>query len=109
MPQVKELHGHRYTVISPNTQFARRIQRNFENSSDVDLRDAYGSCSRAKENAYAYCRAREREFGSYNGVITGHNSMTFTYAFTGVCEGQWYLVYITKWGDYALKLDKKEA
>ena len=103
------LHGHNYTVIRPHTQHAQRIIDRFNNSSDVELRDVYGSYSRAKENAYEYCRDREREFGSYNGVITSHNSMQFTYAFTGVCEGQWYLIYITRTADYAVKLDKKEA
>ena len=104
-----KLHGHNYTVIRPHTKNAQRIIEMFNNSSDVELRDVYGSYSRAKENAYAYCRDREREFGSYNGVITGHNSMQFSYAFTGICEGQWYLIFITRWGDYAVKLDKKEA
>jgi len=107
MAKTISLHGHNYTLISPKTQFAERIKSNFNNSSDVDLRDAYGSYSRAKENAYAYCREREREFSSYNGVIASHNSMQFTYAFTGWCDGKLYLIYITKDHDYALEIEER--
>lgn len=102
------LHGHNYTVVRPHTQHAQRFWEAFCRSSDVELRDVYGSYSRAKENAYEYCREREREFSSYNGVITGHNAMTFSYAFTGWCEGKKYLIYITKYGDYAIDISEVE-
>lgn len=107
MAKTITLHGHNYTVISPNTQFARRIKRQFDYSSDVTLDDVYGSYSYAKARAYEYCRAREHEFSSYDGVITGHNSMTFSYAFTGWCEGKLYLIYITKCHDYALEIEAR--
>ena len=102
MAKTITLHGHTYTVMSPKSQQARRVWDSYMRSDEVDLRDAYGRCSRAKENAYEYCRAREREFNSYDGVITGHNSSTFSYAFTGRYEGKKYLIYITKDHDYAI-------
>lgn len=102
MAKTITLHGHNYTVMSAKTQRAKDVWNAYMRSSEVDLRDAYGRCSRVKENAYEYCRAREREFNSYDGVITGHNSHTFSYAFTGRYEGKKYLIYITKDHDYAI-------
>lgn len=107
MAKTITLHGHNYRVISPKTQFASRIKRQFDNSSDVTLDDCYGSYSCAKARAYEYCRERELEFSSYDGVITGHNSMTFSYAFTGWCDGKLYLIYITKCYDYALEIERR--
>lgn len=103
------LNNHHYTVVNAGTEQARRMKRAFDRSTDVELRDAYGRYSREKEHAYEYCRDREREFGSYNGVITGHNSCQFSYAFTGKCEGKWWLIYITKDHDYAIELEEWEA
>ena len=102
MAKTINLNGHNYTVINPNTERARHILRAFERSSDVELCDVYGRYSNAKANAYRYCRDREREFGSYNGVITGYNTCTFSYAFTGFAEGKHWLIYITVAGDYAI-------
>lgn len=102
MAKTINLHGHNYTVINPSTQRAKQILRAYLRSSDATLDEAYGSYSRAKLDAYNYCRCREREFNSYDGVITGHNCMTFSYVFTGWCEGKKYLIYITKDNDYAI-------
>ena len=100
-----KLHGHNYRVIAPKTLQAKRIWDSFCNSSDSRLDEVYGHYSQAKANAIEYCYAREREFDSYNGVITGHNSMTFSYAFVGWCEGKKYLIWITRCSDYAIELD----
>lgn len=108
MPTIN-LHGHNYRVIRPNTQQAERVIRDFEYSSDTELSDVYGRYSKAKENAYEYCRARERECDSYNGVITGHNSMTFSYAFTTWQDGHKYLVWITKCNDYAIDITNRNV
>ena len=102
MAKTITLHGHDYVVINPSTERAQRILRAFLRSDEATLDEAYGRYSQAKANAYEYCRSREREFNSYDGVITGHNCMTFSYAFTGYCEGKKYLVYITKDYDYAI-------
>lgn len=102
MAKTINLHGHDYVVINPRTQRAKSILRAFLRSDEVTLDEAYGRYSHAKASAYEYCRAREREFGSYDGVITGHNTCAFSYAFTGFCEGKRYLVYITKDYDYAI-------
>lgn len=103
MAKTITLNGHNYTLMTPSQ--AQRAYRAFERSDDVILDDVYGRCSRAKERAYEYCRDREREMNSYNGVITGHNTCTFSYAFTGWCEGKQYFVYITKDHDYARALE----
>lgn len=102
MAKTIKLHGHNYTVISPKTQRAQHVLHAYLRSNDATLDEVYGSYSGAKASAYEYCRDREREFSSYDGVITGHNCTTFSYAFTGYCEGKKYLIYITKGGDYAI-------
>lgn len=102
MAKTITLHGHRYTVINASTERAQHIYRAFLRSDEATLDEAYGRYSHAKANAYEYCRAREREFDSYDGVITGHNTCTFSYAFTGLCEGKKYLIYITASNDYAI-------
>ena len=103
MAKTITLHGHNYTLMTPS--YANGAYSRFCRSSDVDLYDVYGRFSQAKARAYEYCRDREREFGSYNGVITGANCMAFSYAFTGFCEGKEYFVYITKDHDYAIPME----
>ena len=103
MAKTITLNGHTYKVMRPS--YARQAYDKFLRSNDVELRDVYGSYSQAKENAYAYCRAREREFNSYDGVIASHCIMNFTYAFTGYAEGKRYFVYITKYHDYVIALE----
>ena len=102
MAKTITLHGHNYTVVNPNTTRAQNMLRNYLRSSDATLDEAYGRYSRAKANAYEYCRDREREFNSYDGVVASHNTCQFSYAFTGYCEGKKYLVYITKDAEYAI-------
>jgi len=104
MAKTINLNGHNYSVINPNTERARQIVRAWTCSWDVDLDDAYGTYSRAKENAYEYCRQRERECNSYNGRITGHNSSVFSYAFTCKVGDKMYLIYITHCNDYAIDI-----
>lgn len=102
MAKTITLNGHNYTVINANTERAHHIHKAYLRSYDSSLDSVYGRYSHAKANAFEYCRAREREFNSYDGVITGYNTCAFSYAFTGYCEGKKYLVYITKGGDYAI-------
>lgn len=97
------LHGHNYTVMTKAQ--ADKAWRAFDRSTDVELSDVYGRYSGAKARAFEYCRAREREFGSYNGVITSYNTCMFTYAFTGFFEGKEYLIYITPSYDYAIPME----
>ena len=104
MAKTINLHGHNYVVINPNTDRAYNIYSAFLRSSDSTLDDAYGRYSHAKANAYEYCRDRERECNSYDGVITGHNTCTFSYAFTCSDNGRDYLVYITHANDYAIDI-----
>ena len=105
MAKTIQLHGHNYTVINPKTQRAQHVLHAYLRSNDATLDEVYGSYSGAKASAYEYCRAREREFNSYDGVITGHNCMAFSYAFTGWCEGKKYLIYITKDADYDIEYE----
>lgn len=102
MAKTITLHGHTYQVISPTSQRAQHIWRAYFRSNDATLDEVYGRYSSAKARAYEYCREREREFDSYDGVITGYNTCTFSYAFTGYCEGKKWLIYITKDHDYAI-------
>lgn len=106
MAKTINLYGHTYEVMSPNTQRAKSIYEAFMRSYDCDLRDVYGSFSRAKENAMEYCRARERECQSVDGVITSYCIMQFTYSFSCKDEnGDFWLIHITKSHDYAIPMD----
>lgn len=100
-----KLHGHNYVVVNPSTSRAQNMYRNYVRSNDATLDEVYGRYSSAKARAYEYCREREREFSSYDGVIAGYNTCQFSYAFTGWCEGKKYLIYITKDADYAIDYD----
>lgn len=103
MAKTITLHGHTYTVINASTERAHHIYRAYLRSNDATLDEAYGRYSVYKARAYEYCRDREREFNSYDGVITGHNTCTFSYAFTGKDENdKKWLIYITKERDYAI-------
>lgn len=102
MAKTITLHGHTYTVMSATSERAQHVWRAYMSSNDATLDEVYGRYSNAKARAYEYCRDREREFSSYDGVITGHNTCTFSYAFTGYCEGKKWLIYITKDHDYAI-------
>ena len=103
MTKTINLHGHTYEVMRPS--YARQAYNKFLRSNDLELIDVYTSYSRAKANAYKYCKARQNEFNSYNGVIASYCSTNFTYAFTGCCEGKEYFVFITKTHDYAIALE----
>ena len=98
------LHGHNYTLVTAPAK-VRDFYDAFCRSSDVELGDVYGHYSGDKACAMEYCRDREREFGSFNGVITSHCIMQFTYSFTGKGDdGNWYLIRITKDYDYAMRI-----
>lgn len=103
MAKTINLHGHNYTVMTKSQ--ARSAYQRFLRSYDATLDCVYGRCSQAKVRAYEYCRDREREFDAYDGVITGYNTCTFSYAFTGCFELKRYFVYITKDHDYAIALE----
>lgn len=104
MAKTITLHGHNYELVTAPAKKAE-FWNSFARSNDVELRDVYGSYSYAKENAYRYCRDREREFNSFDGVITSYCIMQFTYSFTGICDGKRYLIRITKDHDYAIPLE----
>lgn len=67
MAKTITLHGHNYIVMSKSK--AQSAYRAFTRSSNYDLRDVYGRYSRAKENAFNYCLARQSEFDAYDGGV----------------------------------------
>lgn len=107
MAKTIKLYGHNYEIVNPNTQRAKDMFHKFLRSYDSCLDDVYAyHHSRAKDNAYEYCREREREFNSLDGVITSYNTWMFTYAFTGKDEeGKKWLIYIMPNHDYAIDYD----
>ena len=89
--------------------YNRRIYYAFMHSQDCDLRDVYYSFSREKENAMKYCRQREYECKSLDGVITSYCKTNFTYSFS--CkdkDGILWLIHITKSHDYAIPMELLE-
>lgn len=103
MAKTIQLAGHTYELVTAPTK-ANRMYMAWLGSHDYSLDCVYGSYSGAKERAFEYCRDRERELNSYNGVISSHNLMMFTYAFTCTYEGVDYLIYITPSHDFAVPL-----
>lgn len=45
------------------------------------LEDVYNSYSSAKRSAYNYCKKLQEKYNGYQGRITSHNCMVFTYEF----------------------------
>ena len=103
MPKTINLDGHNFTVMTQAQ--AKDLYNRFLRSNTTSLYEAYERPSRAKENAYEYCRDLERRFNSWDGVITGYNTCTFSYAFTGEMNGVRYFVYITKDYDRIIPMD----
>ena len=104
MAKTITLYGHSYEQVTAPKRI-QRMQDAFNASYCSRLDEVYGSYSGAKARAIEYCYAREREFGSLNGVITSYCTCFFTYAFTGEDEfGRLWLIYITPNHDYACLL-----
>ena len=103
MAKTIKLAGHTYELVTAPKK-ARTMYEKWLSSSDYELYDVYRSYSGAKARAFEYCRERERELNSLNGVIASHSIMMFTYAFTCSYEGVEYLIYITPSHDFAVSL-----
>ena len=91
-------------ILKGNTAKAVSLYESFLRGSCSHINHAYERPSQAKLNAFEYCIGLELKCRSNDGVITGHNTSTFSYAFTcESVEGATYLVYITKDNNYVVK------
>lgn len=62
----------------------------------TELSDVYGRWSKAKEDAFAYCKKIQSDFDGYDGRIAAHCINFFSYDFRFKVEGREYLMHITK-------------
>lgn len=67
------------------------------------LYNVYDRWSRAKDNAFEYCKNLQCKFDGLGGYICSHNTCMFTYGFVCMLEGKRYLVYITKEHNYIME------
>lgn len=82
----------------------------WNNSNDRELYHVYNNYSRAKVNAFEYCKEKQYQMHGYDGRITSHNSQVFCYGFlydetieeTG--EIIQHLYYITPYNEYDIPL-----
>lgn len=73
-------------------------------SSHTSLRDAYGSYSRAKEDAWEYCKELMNKKNGYGLKVITANSFMFTAGFLFVEDGTEKFMYITKSKDIAVEV-----
>lgn len=65
-------------------------------TANVELSDCYKNYSRAKENAYNYCRDMYTALDGYHFRITGYNCNTFTCAYLFDTDENQYIVIHTR-------------
>lgn len=70
------------------------------------LWECYGHCSRAKENAFEYCRGLVGKYNGGRGAIIGYNTNTFSYGFIGYIDNREAFFYITKDYDRYIFIDE---
>jgi hypothetical protein len=76
----------------------------YKRSSATTLRDVYDSWSRAKENAYEYCRNLMAEKNGHGFRIITANTFMFTAGFEFEEDGKQMFMYITKTKDVAVEI-----
>lgn len=78
----------------------------YNNSYNYSLWDVYASFSRAKENAFNYCKQLAANCNGSAVKIIGANSNTFSAGFLCELEGKPAFVYITKDYDHYIFIDE---
>lgn len=69
------------TVKDKMNKTMRNAYEAYKRATASELWEVYGSYSRAKENAIAYCKRLQYQLGGWGGRIISHNSMIFSYGF----------------------------
>lgn len=83
-------------TIKNMTERERNAYRGYTRSTASTLWDVYGRWSRAKEQAFDYCRSLCYEYGGYDLRIITANTFIFTAGFTFTAEdGRECFMYIT--------------
>ena len=79
---------------------------NYRSATATNLWDVYTTFSKAKRNAYDYCRRVQYEMHGTAGRICSANTYQFTYAFTYVNDnGKESLCYITPSNNYTFEIE----
>ena len=83
------------------TRAQGRMYDNYRHATATELYHVYGTFSKAKADAFDYCRKLQQKLDGTGGRICSANSFQFTYAFEYKDEaGDICLCYITKEHDY---------
>ena len=83
-----------------STAKAKAYYKQLFSTENVVLSDCYNNCSRAKENAYNYCRNFYSQLDGYHFRITGYNCNTFTCGYLFDTNENQYIIVHTRTYDY---------
>ena len=79
------------------TKAQNALWNSYQRATATNLNDVYGRHSKAKDEAYNYCRRLQYEMGGHDGRICSANSFQFSYAFQYEDkDGDVCLCYITR-------------
>lgn len=79
------------------TKEQERFYESYNRATATNLYEVYGTHSRAKDEAYNYCRRLQYEMGGHDGRICSANTFQFTYAFQYEdADGDTCFCYITR-------------
>lgn len=90
--------------MTTNSEKGLGLWRRYQRSEMYDLRDAYGSWSSKKDNAWDYCKKLCKDFDGEELKIIGANGFHFSAGFVFERSGKKYLMYITKSGDTPIEI-----
>lgn len=90
--------------MTTNSEKGFKIYRCYDRSEKMSLRDAYGSWSAKKEEAWDYCQKLCKEFNGTGLKIIGANGWHFSAGFRFEKDGKKFLMYITKGGDTPIEI-----
>ena len=93
-------------MTHPPTNTLRNAYERYIQSNNYTLEQCYCNHSRAKQNAFDYCRELEYQNHGYNLKIIGFNSQTFSVGFIGEIGNKKAFFYITRDYDRFILLEE---
>ena len=91
-------------ITSRDRRLALSHYEDYRKSTDYSLRDVYGSYSRAKEEAWDYCKELMYKFAGYGLKVISHSRYLFTAGFMFEEDGKQMFMYISPSRDIAVEV-----
>ena len=92
------------TELKYGSKKATALAKNYWDSPFKNLNDCYARPSKAKENAYFWCKYQMVKCNGYDLRICSYNAQIFTAAFRFKENDIEYLAYITPYYNYKIRL-----